>query len=256
MPTPPVLADRLRAGETVIVGWSTLADPLLVDTVARAGFDGVLLDAQHGLHSITSVVAGVAAVANAGKPALVRTPVGDNAFASRALDFGAEAIVAPMINSAEDALALVGATKYPPIGERSWGPARALVLRGTDGPSHLAAGNRVTVTIAMIETDHALANLDDILAVDGIDGVFVGPSDLSITMSDGAKLAPMDAMLDEPLAIIADKANAAQKFAGVYAANGERAAYFRSLGYRLIGLGSDVTYVGAGARGMIAAAKA
>jgi len=256
MTTSPVLGERLRAGETIYVGWSTLTDTILVDNVARAGFDAVLLDSQHGLHDVASLIAGIGAVAGAGKPAIVRIPVGDGALASRVLDFGAEAVLAPMVNSVEDALALVGATKYPPIGERSWGPARALVLRGTDGQSHLSAGNRVTVTIAMIETDRALGFLDDILAVDGIDGVFVGPSDLSITMSDGARLAPMDPMLDTALAMVADKANAAGKFAGVYAANAERAVFFRSLGYRLIGLGSDVVYLASGIRTMLAAAKA
>jgi 4-hydroxy-2-oxoheptanedioate aldolase len=254
--TAPVLAERLRAGETLLSGWSTLPEPFVAEALARGGFDCVTFDQQHGMHDTASVMRGISAVSHMGKPSLVRIPVGDNAFASRALDMGAEAIIAPMINNAEEARALVAATKYPPIGERSWGPPRALILRGHEPQAHLEMGNRVTVTIAMIETDQALGALDDILSVPGIDGVFVGPSDLSITMSDGAKVAAMDPMLDDALAMIADKANAARKIAGAYAATGERAAYFRSLGYRLIGLGSDVVCLAAGSRSFLAASKA
>ncbi len=118
---------------------------------------------------------GIGAIAFAGKPALVRIAVGDNATASRVLDMGAEAVVAPMINTVAEARALVAATKYPPLGERSWGPSRVLALRGTEQQAHLSGDNAVSMTFAMIETRRALEVLDDILAVEGIDGVFVGP---------------------------------------------------------------------------------
>ena len=89
---------------------------------------------QHGLHDTQSVMRSIGGVAYAGKPALVRIAVGDFAMASRALDFGAEAVIAPMINSVADAKALVAATKYPPIGERSWGPIRAMTISRHPGP--------------------------------------------------------------------------------------------------------------------------
>jgi 4-hydroxy-2-oxoheptanedioate aldolase len=254
----PVLAERLRAGETLICGWVGLPEPLVAELTARAGFDCVSLEMQHALQDVHSVMRGIGAVALAGKPALVRLAVADNAFASRALDMGAEAVIAPMINSAADARALVAATKYPPLGERSWGPVRAMTLHGIpDQQTQLETANRTSLALAMIETRQAIAALDEILAVDGIDGVFVGPSDLSVTLSEGKKIAPFDPMLDEPIRLIADKTLAAGKITGIFAANPDRGRFFRGLGYRLIALGSDQVYLANGARAMLdAMAKA
>jgi 4-hydroxy-2-oxoheptanedioate aldolase len=252
----PVLADRLRSGETLLCGWSALPEPLVAEGVARAGFDCVTLDVQHGLHDVQSVVRGIGAIALAGKPALVRVPVGDNGLASRVLDMGAEAVIAPMINTAAEARALVAATKYPPVGERSWGPARVMAIRGTEPQGHLESGNRTSLALAMIETRRALDALDEILAVDGLDGVFVGPSDLSVTLSDGAKIAPLDRAFDEPIRRIADRTLAVGKIPGIFAASPERAVQFRSFGYGLIALGTDQLYLATGAKALLAAAKA
>jgi len=179
----PTLAEALHGGATVVSAWVGLPEPLISELAARSGFDAVTLDVQHGLHDTGSVMRSVGSIAMAGKPAIVRLAVEDFALASRALDFGAEAVIAPMINSVADARRLVAATKYPPLGERSWGPARAMALFGiTDPQVQLRTANRSTLAIAMIETKTAFAALDDILAVDGLDGVFVGPSDLSVTL--------------------------------------------------------------------------
>jgi 4-hydroxy-2-oxoheptanedioate aldolase len=230
------LADALRSGETIVMAWVTLPDPLVAELVARSGFGAITLDVQHGLHDTGSVMRSVSAVAMVGKPALVRLAVDDFAFASRCLDFGAEAVIAPMINSAADARRLVAATKYPPLGERSWGPTRVMTLSGITDPSvQLETANRSTLAIAMIETKMALDAVDDILAVEGLDGVFVGPSDLSVTLTDGQRLAPNDAIVDTPLRDIAARAKAAGKIAGVFAGNGERVRFCREIGSGLPG---------------------
>jgi 4-hydroxy-2-oxoheptanedioate aldolase len=254
--TAPALATRLRAGETLVSAWCGIPEPLVAELSARAGFDCVTLEMQHGLQDVASVMRGIGAVALAGKPAVVRIPVGDYALASRVLDMGAEAVIAPMVNSVADARAFVAATKYPPIGERSWGPNRTLTLRGTQPQEHLDSENRVSLAFAMIETRRALEVLDDILAVEGIDGVFVGPSDLSITLSDGKRIAPFDKSLDAPIRLIADRAHAAGKIPGVFAAVPERARLFRDFGYRFIALGSDQAYLTGGAKAMLAALSA
>ena len=251
----PSLAGRLRAGETLISGWSALPEPLVAEAIARLGFDCVTLDMQHGLHDARSVSQSIGGIVLAGKPAIVRIPVGDNAFASRALDMGAQAVIAPMINTVAEARAFVAATKYPPVGERSWGPARALALSGNSPQAHLETSNAGTLAFAMIETDRAVGALDDILAVAGLDGVFVGPSDLSVTLSDGKKIAPFDADLDVALRRIADIANAAGKIAGAFTATVGRVKHFRSFGYRLLALGSDSAYLAAGATAMLDALK-
>jgi 4-hydroxy-2-oxoheptanedioate aldolase len=250
------LAQTLKAGGLVHTAWVAMPEPLLAELAGRAGFDAVTLDMQHGLHDPVSVMRGVGATVLSGKPAIVRVPVGDNAMASRALDMGAEAVIAPMINTVAEAKALVAATKYPPIGDRSWGPTRALTLFGiTEMQDYLEIANRATLTIAMIETRTALDSLDEILAVDGVDGIFVGPSDLSVTLTDGAKIAPLGEFLDETIAKIAAQANKAGKIAGAFAANAARARQFRALGFRLIALGTDQVYYLAGARGLLAESR-
>jgi len=249
------LAQRLRAGEVLVSGWSTLTDPVLAETVARQGFDCVILDMQHGMHDIRSVGQCISALALAGKPGIVRIPLGDNASASRALDLGAQAVIAPMINSLADARAFVAAVKYPPVGQRSWGPNRAMALSGKTPQTQLQTNDAETLAIVMIETDRALAALTEILAVPGIDGVFVGPSDLSVSLSAGARIAPGDANLDGALAAIATAATAAGKFACIYSGTGQRARHHLSLGYRLIAVGADTTYVAAGASELLAAIR-
>jgi 4-hydroxy-2-oxoheptanedioate aldolase len=248
----PALAKRLRAGEQLVCGWVGMPEPLVAEAVSRAGFDAVLLEVQHGLHDIGSVMRSVSAIALGGVPALVRIPVADNATASRVLDMGAEGIVAPMINTAAEAKALVAATKYPPIGERSWGPSRVMALRGTQASQHLETENSTTVIFAMIETRRALDAVEEIAAVDGIDGLFVGPNDLSLTLSNGARVGPSDPALEGPLGRIAEAAKRAGKIPGIYAAAAERGRHFRSLGFQFVALGSDQAYLGNGAKAMLA----
>lgn len=247
------LAARLRSGDCLFSGWIGFPEPLNAEIAARSGFDCVTLDMQHGLQDAHSVMRSIGAVAFGGRPAIVRVPVGDFAMASRALDMGAEAVIAPMINSVADAQAFVAATKYPPVGERSWGPTRALSVLGIGSlKEQLDIANAGTLAFAMIETGRALEALDAILAVDGIDGVFMGPSDLSLTLSAGTSIAPTDKALDQPIARIAERARAAGKIAGAFAVNSERAAFFRDLGYRLIAVGTDQLYLSTGIAAMLA----
>jgi 4-hydroxy-2-oxoheptanedioate aldolase len=246
------LAARLRAGETLISGWSTIPEPLVADAVARAGFDCVVIDLQHGLHDTRSTFQSIGAIAGLGKPAVVRVPLGDNAFASRALDAGADAVIAPMINSVADARAFVAATKYPPVGERSWGPNRAMALSGRAPQAHLETSNADTFAFAMIETEGALKALEDILAVDGVDGVFIGPSDLSVTLSHGARIAPESDDLNPVIGRICAAAKRAGKVAGAFALSPARAKTFRDLGCRFIALGSDHAYIAGGAAALLA----
>ncbi len=131
------LARRLRAGETVYCGWCALGAPIVAETLAREGFSAVAIDMQHGLWDVAAAADAIAAIHHAGSAPLLRVPAGDFAFASRALDFGAQGVIAPMINSAADARTFVAAAKYPPLGERSWGPMRATMLTGIDQRDYL-----------------------------------------------------------------------------------------------------------------------
>ncbi|MEL6436880.1 MAG: aldolase/citrate lyase family protein, partial [Pseudomonadota bacterium] len=202
------------------------------------------------------VLDGLEAVIAREKPAVVRIPVGRFDMASRALDFGADAVIAPMVNSVTDAKRLADAMKFPPTGERSWGPTRAVGLRGiAGGTDYLKSANADTVAMAMIETRQALAVLDDIIAVDGIDGVFVGPADFSIAWTGGEVMNPRLEDMMEPIAKIATTARAVGKHAGIFAVNPADVPRFVEMGYRFIAVGFDTGVVAAGAKQILAIAN-
>lgn len=241
-------ADLLRSGKPTFTGWVSTSSPVAADLLAREDFDSITIDMQHGLHTPQSVIDSIAYATLAGKPSIVRIQVEDFAFASRALDYGAMGVIAPMVNSVADAKKLVAFTKYPPLGERSYGPVRALPLLGLTGQQYLERANRDTVTIAMIETQTAIDALDDILAVEGIDGVFVGPSDLSISLFRGAKVDQNAPEVDAALKHIVARAKAHGKFATAFTMTGERAAAHAAMGFAMSTICNDIYLLQVGAR--------
>ncbi len=241
----PSLPDLLPTGPARFLGWSMIADPMLAGFLARAGFDAVLLDQQHGTYDYKTSCAAITEVALAGKSTLVRVPVGDFAMVSRMLDAGAAGIVAPMINTVADAEALAAAAKFPPVGQRSWGPDRAMWLSG----DYLAGANDRALTIAMCETEAGIADLEAILAVPGIDGVLVGPADLSIALSKGAAIDPLGSAVTAALGEIARKTRAAGKIPCAFAPSPARAQEMVGMGYQLVSVEYDaLTIVNAFAR--------
>lgn len=249
------LFDSLTGGMR-ITAWSGTPSPEMVGLFAACPFDAVTVDMQHGAHSESTAFASARAIAAAGKPAILRIPVGRNDLASRALDMGFEAVIAPMINSVADAEAFARAMKYPPVGERSWGPMKALQIHTSYTPeSYFRAANAKTLSLAMIETRAAFAALDGILATDGIDGVFVGPSDLSISWSDGAGVDPRNEELQDVIAAIGSQARKAGKFAAIFAVDPTDVPRFDKMGYRLAALNTDPAIIHAGAAVMLEKAR-
>jgi 4-hydroxy-2-oxoheptanedioate aldolase len=242
MTTQPAfsLARRLGAGETVHSGWCGLPSPIVAELVGREGFPAVTLDGQHGLWDTASVLAAVAQVRQGGAAPIVRIPVGEFATASRALDFGAEGIIAPMINTQADARAYVSFTKFPPIGATT-------LANMPDQKVYLREANDLTVTFAMIETRTALDNVEAIAATPGIDALFLGPADLSIALSNGADVDPMSREVERELDRIVAAANKAGKIMGAYCHTAERAVALAKRGVRFLAVGSDMGFLRAGA---------
>lgn len=231
--------SRLLAGPPAFTAWVGTRDPGIGDVMLREGFDCLTLDWQHGFHDFDSIAAAINAAYCAGKPALVRIGVGDFGEAARFLDWGAAGIIAPMINTVEDAKTLVEFLKYPPLGGRSWGPSRALGFTGLAPHDYLTTANDFTLAIAMIETRAALDALDDILAVPGIDGVLVGPSDLSIALLKGATVDMNHPEVDAALNHIAARAKAHGKLAMAFCGDGKRAGEVAAKGFHLCTIGTD-----------------
>lgn len=248
------LKAELGRGKPVFTSWCGLPDSSLAALLAQVpGYGCVVLDMQHGPIDLLTAIRTIPLVTLAGMPCLPRIPVGEFGTASRLLDAGASGIIAPMINSVEDARGFAAAMKYPPVGGRSFGPNAALALTGLAPGAYFAQANGFTLSFAMIETREALDRIDQILAVDGIDAIFIGPSDLSIGLSKGtldADGTEVNAAIDHALA----RARAAGRLAGIYAPTGERAGDYARRGYDLIAIGSDAGFLTAGAAAMRAAA--
>jgi 4-hydroxy-2-oxoheptanedioate aldolase len=251
------LARRLRAGETIYCGWCALGSPVIAETVVREGFSAVNIDQQHGLWDFAAAVTAIGAIYHAGAAPVVRVPLGDFASASRALDCGAEAIIAPMINSESDARALVAAAKYPPLGERSWGPNRAMALQGKSvATEYLREANEGTLTLAMIETTTALRNVDAIAATPGIDALFIGPYDLATALSGGKAQDVTAGEVERAIDQICAAAKKAGKIPGTYCRDSARALDMRKRGFRFIAVGSDLGFLREGMAPHMKALKA
>jgi len=237
------LARRLRSGETVFAGWCMLGSPIVAETMAREGFAAVVLDAQHGLWDTATLISGIGAVNHAEAAPIVRVPLNDFALVSRALDFGAEAIIAPMINSAADARQFAAAAKYPPVGERSWGPLRAMALQAprTAAVDYIREANEGTLSFAMVETSAALTNVDAIAATAGIDGLFVGPYDLSTALSAGKAQDTQAPQVEQAVDRICTAAKKAGIIPGIYCRDAESALAMARRGFRFIIAGNDST---------------
>jgi 4-hydroxy-2-oxoheptanedioate aldolase len=236
------LARRLRAGETVYAAWCMIPSPIVAETIAREGFAAVVLDAQHGLWDTAALITGVGALNHAESTPMVRVPLNDFALVSRALDFGAEAIIAPMINSAADAKQFAAAAKYPPLGERSWGPLRAMAMQGRTAPvDYMREANDGTLTFAMIETATALANADAIAATPGIDALFIGPYDLATALSVGTAQDVDAPQVGQAIDKICAAAKMAGKIPAIYCRDTRGALAMAKRGFRFIIAGNDQT---------------
>lgn len=166
-------------GRPVFNGWLLSASTLMAEAIAAQGWDSVTLDMQHGVIGYTDALHMMQAMSASAAIPIVRVPGNDAALIGRVLDAGAYGVICPMVNGREACEAFVRACRYAPAGSRSMGPVRASLYGGADYAEH---ADRTVLAIAMIETEEAVANLEEILKVPGLDAVFVGPSDLSISM--------------------------------------------------------------------------
>lgn len=242
----PTLSERLADGRPLFSSWASLPGRLQAQILARGDCDAVTIDLQHGAIGFSDALEMIGAVVHAGKPAVARVPVGDMGMIGRLLDAGAEGLIVPMIETAEQAAACVAQAKYPPVGGRSWGAYLAISASGLTPAQYLQQANSRVRLFVMIETRRGLEALDEILAVPGIDGIFVGPTDLSISLSKGASI---DVFEPEPFAaasLIAARCNAAGLVPAIYAGSPEAARKLAGIGYRFITLGNDVTMFEAG----------
>jgi 4-hydroxy-2-oxoheptanedioate aldolase len=194
------LRERWAAGEAAIGGWLNMPNAFSAEIVARCDFDYVCVDTQHGFNDHLNIWKMLQAVNLGSATPLVRVLQNESGLIGKSLDAGARGIIVPMVNTRAEAEATVRACRYAPDGARSYGPARALRQEGAD---YHANANADVAVIPMIETTEAIENLDDILSVPGLDAVYVGPSDLSLTLGLPPGNNDGNPLFDDALATIA-----------------------------------------------------
>lgn len=241
------LRSRLASGGPFLFSWQSIPSAPLSGHLARLPLDGVCLDMQHGMIGFSDAVGLIAAINAAGRPAIVRTLWNDPATPGQALDAGASCVIAPMVNTRAEAELLVRAAKYPPLGARSWGAYGGIQASGLSAKDYLQQANRLTMVFAMIETVEAVQNVDEIAATPGLDGLFVGPSDLSITLSNGAGIAKTGSATIAAMEKIAAAAKRNGLVAGAFAGEAEVINTYLKLGFTFLAAAVDADLLRMGA---------
>ncbi len=241
------LRKRLSTGQPLVFPWVGTPGAQLAGQIARLDFDAVALDLQHSTIDMGEAAQMVASINAVGKPAILRVRWNDPGIVNAALDNGAACVIAPMTNSVEQVKALVKAAKYPPMGQRSWGGYTMLQSAGVTAGEYLKQANHETLVMAMIETQDALDNLDAIAAVPGLDGLFVGPSDLSIALSNGDKIDRLGAATLAAMKKVVAACRKNNLVAAAFAGNSEAVKAYTELGFTFMAGPTDTDLMRAGA---------
>jgi 2-dehydro-3-deoxyglucarate aldolase/4-hydroxy-2-oxoheptanedioate aldolase len=237
MELPVNLFRKAMRAKSALGVWSMSGSPLVAEALGCAGYDFVVLDMEHAPNDVPRLLPLLQAVAGTPAASLVRLPWNDMVVVKQVLDLGANSIMFPYIQNAEEARRAVAATRYPPEGVRGVaGMSRATRFGGVDGYFGKAADELCVVL--QLETVEALSNLPEIAAVPGVDSIFIGPSDLSASMGLVGQVDHPS--VQEALAHAAKACAAAGKPAGILAANARRAADYFGYGFNWVASGSDL----------------
>ncbi len=249
-------ANTLKAiwkrGEAAVNGWLSIPSAFSAEVMAHQGFDSLTVDMQHGVVDYQVAVTMLQAISTTAAIPLARVPWNDPARIMKILDAGAYGVICPMINTRAQAEALVAACKYAPRGYRSWGPVRASIYAGADYGDH---ANDDLIVMPMIETAEAVKNIDEILSVPGIDAVYVGPSDLSLTLGCKPRLDQTDPPVVEAQQAIVAACKRHGVVAGIHNGTAAYALKMIQAGYQFVTLASDSRHMAAKAAEEVGAVR-
>lgn len=236
-------------GRAALNGWLSIPDGFATEIMAHQGWDTLTVDMQHGVVDYQAAVRMLTAISTTRVVPIVRVPWFDPGIVMKVLDAGALGVICPMINSAADAEAFASALRYAPRGRRSFGPIRATLAHGID---YAKRADDLITGFAMIETRAALDALDAILAVPGLDAIYIGPNDLALSLGLEPRFDPVDPAITGPIDHILARARHHGKRAGIHTGS---AGYARSMvekGFDFVTVGSDSRFIAAGAAGAVA----
>jgi 4-hydroxy-2-oxoheptanedioate aldolase len=246
---PNKLREIWKSGNAAVNGWLAIANSFSAETMAHQGWDSLTIDLQHGVVDYPAMVTVLQAISTTPTVPVVRVPWLEPGILMKALDAGAYGVICPMVNTREDAQRLVAYTHYAPRGTRSFGPVRALLYGGADYPQH---ADDTIVAFAMIETAQALDNLDAILSVEGLDAIYIGPSDLSLALGAKPAFDDVEPKVAQAIDHILARAKAHGVVAGIHNGTPESALARIAKGFQFVTIGSDARLLAAGSQQILA----
>ena len=241
-----LVKKKWRENQPVALGWLSTVDGFAVETMARAGFDSLVIDMQHGMAiGPDRAAAALQVIGQTDVVPVVRVPWNDPVPIQYVLDAGAYGVIVPMVNTVEEARKAVGACRYPPLGYRSNGANRARYYGGAD---YFTNANKEVICLVMIETAEAMENLEAIASVPGVDGFYIGPTDLAISMGLEPRLDHPDLAHAAACQKVVDVARFHGLYAGIHITGPEEGQRRFAQGFNFNPIGSDVGFIAMGAR--------
>ncbi|MBP5988556.1 MAG: 2,4-dihydroxyhept-2-ene-1,7-dioic acid aldolase [Piscinibacter sp.] len=245
--------NRLRTlwseDKAAVNGWLAIANSFCAETMAHQGWDTLTIDLQHGVVDYQAMVGMLQAISTTATVPIVRVPWLEPGIIMKTLDAGAYGVICPMVNTREEAQRFVAYTSYAPKGTRSFGPVRALLYGGADYPTQ---ANDTIVRFAMIETAQALDNLDAILGVEGLDAIYIGPSDLSLALGCKPQFDDVEPKVAQAIDHIVARAKAHGVVAGIHNGRSDVAKARIARGFRFVTVSSDARLIAAGSQQVLA----
>ena len=223
-------------GKYALNAWLSIGSSYSAEVIAHLPYDAVTVDLQHGMFSTETALAMLQAISTSGSAPMVRVPENNPAIIQHVLDMGAYGVICPMIDTAAQCSAFVNALRYPPAGSRSFGPSRGLLYGGAD---YAARANETILGWAMIETREGFENLEAIVRVEGLSGIYIGPSDLSMTL-EGSLTSPLSLAVKDHILRIVSASRAASRRVGIFCPDVAFAKEMISAGCDLITIMNDV----------------
>lgn len=230
-----------NSGGVALNAWSSIPAAYAAEVLGHQGVDSVTVDLQHGMVGFDTAVALFQAISSSPAVPFARASSNNLPEINKLLDAGAYGIICPMISTPDEARHFARACRYPPLGNRSFGPARGALY---GGPDYFHHANHEIATLAMIETVEGLDNLEAILAVEELDGIYVGPNDLCLALGVEPNSESQEAVVQDAIARIVDACRSAGKAAGIFCSSGQAAAMRARQGFNFVTPGNDAALLG------------
>ena len=230
------LLNKFKQNKVVINGWLSISNSMTAEAMSKIGWETLTIDMQHGQNDYLTSISMLQAISNSSTIPFVRVPWNEPGIIMKMLDAGVCGIISPMINNKKDCENFISYCYYPPIGKRSFGPMRAQIIYGSD---YYKNANTQIVTLAMIETEEAVKNIDEILSVKNLTGVYIGPADMSVSYGMQPKFDVKEDPIYSNIKYIVKKTKEYGKIAGIHNGSTNYAKEMISLGYQFVTISSD-----------------